>query len=694
MFNQFNHQLGTQYAMFNQQHKHKYDTQFFQQQHCLNSQPNNNNFHPSFDVSSHIGAHQLLPMAGGGNNVHPPQFFISSKTFNGERAGYVFRTSTEGTGYYLDVQTPLPQKFINNDNTATLAKKEQKAKAERERRKRKFYRKFVDDNQEIQKKVEIVNMDQLTKIMESNRSKDADEANLFEPVTQLMKVGLVRNPSTRGKNLSNLYDGAVVKYSDGTLSAVPVEQFKLEQGIPCMAKDGSHKGAEAMFAERLTNPISVPMFNSEHMTRTIVIIRWESDKKLCIKSIEQVWARPPRNIVPVNRYVPGQSDFSGTVTKEKVSKQLKEYYENICEAGKKRFVFPKGMGILQSEAEIVKPKYFLIQGIGQWERQNLLHQLGQSTMYLNSGGSFGRSKELLIGIVKKAVFLAIDDLDQDPSGLTGSSADAIKEHIMEHIINHMPELKKWWSDAIFKDVLNDERLVGVHKPDFTLPNLRWGILLAIKNDPSGNGRSATAIKKYMVNTLLFNENMWIDKEYVDVLEDAVNNGVILERLERIPLGQMMARSDSSSRKSGGMSTVTVELSLIYDILRGNIWGSLPQLDVMDSANHDDADRSLYLRILKDSEQRMSVATCLKERREKRGICKELGCENFVKTEFHKLQVCWQHAPTNLRKEVSEKRKRKRDESKGQLCYSVAPPPWCRTCQRTLGLRGTCLHCMS
>ena len=680
-----------------QQHQHQYDMlplslagverggHIQQQQYSYNSQPNNNNFHSSIDILSHIGAHQLTLL--GGNNVHPPPFFISSKTFHGARAGYVFHTSTKGTGYYLDVQTPLHKKYIKNNYTETM-KKKQKAKSERERRIKKHYSAIIGNHEKIEKKVEIVNMGQLSKIMESNGSPDADEANLFVPAIQMMEFGMVRNPSTRGKNLSNLYNGAVVKYSDGTFSAVPVEQFKLEKGIPCMAKDGAHKGAEEMFAYRMTEPFRVPRFDSEHMTQTIVIIKWESDKKLCIKSVDQVWDRHgrPRGVVPVTRYVPGESDFSGTVTKVGVSKPLRDYYEGICELGEKRYALQTGMGMMPSKEEPVEPKYFLLKEIGQGQRQILLDQLGQSMDSIV--GSFGRSKELPIGIVKKAVYLAIDDLGSS----SGSSAQTIKKHILRVAGQ---EFKNRWSDAIYNDALSNDKLLGVRKPGFTPPNLRLGILLAIKNDPRGDGRSAMAIKKYMINTLQFDRNSWVDEEYRDALEEAVENGEILERLERIPLDEMMARSDSSTRMSGGMSTVTVELSLTYDIIRGNILGSLPQLDVMggDSANHNDTDRSLYLSILKDSEQRMSVATCLNERREKRGICKELGCENSVKSEFHKLQVCWKHAPTNLRKEVSEKRKRKRDESKGQLCYSVAPPPWCRTCQRRLVSRGPCLHCM-
>ena len=678
MFNQHQHQYDMPLSLAREEQEH---VNLQRQQYSYNSQPNNNNIHSSIDILSHIGAHHLLSMAHGGNNVHPQPFFISSKTFHGARAGYVFRTSTEGTGYYLDVQTPLHKKYSKE----TLMKNKQKAKSERERRIKKHYSDIIDNHEKIEKKVEIVNMGQLSKIMESNGSLGA---NPFVSVIQMMEFGMVRNPSTRGKNLSNLYNGAVVKYSDGTFSAVPVQQFKLEKDIPCMAKDGAHKGAEEMFAFRLTDPFTINMFNSEHIQQTMVIIRWESDRKLCVKSIEQVWDRDgPRRVVPLIRYVPGESGCSGTVTKVGVSKLLIDHYEQICELGKKRYTPQTGMGISPSKAETVEPKYFLLESIGEEQRQTLLDQL-RNSMDLVMGS--GRSKELPIDIIKKAVYLAIDYLGS--SSRTGSSAHAIKKHILRVLL---PEVKNRWSDAIYKDALND-KLLGVNKPDFTEPNLRLGILHAINNDPRGDGRSATAIKKYMVNKLLFEEDKWVNKDYIDVLKDAVKNGEVLERLERIPLDEMMARSDSSTRMSGGMSTVTVELSLTYDIIRGNILGSLPHIDVMggDSANHNDADQSLYLSIMKDSEERMSVATCLKERREKRGICKELGCENSVKSEFHKLQVCWQHAPTNLRKEVSEKRKRKRDESKGQLCYSVAPPPWCISCHCRLVSRGTCLHCMS
>ena len=139
---------------------------------------------------------------------------------------------------------------------------------------------IVGPHEKIEKNVEVVDMDKLLKFGPEH-FKRASVCDLFLPATQIMDLGMVRNPSKPGKRLEECYKGAVVKFDDGTLRAIPVEQFMLP-GVPCMAKDGAHEGAEEMFAFRLTAPFELRQCNDK-LCRIVVIIKWESDNKLCCK---------------------------------------------------------------------------------------------------------------------------------------------------------------------------------------------------------------------------------------------------------------------------------------------------------------------------------------------------------------------------------------------------------------------------
>ena len=651
-----------------------------------NSYPRHHHHH-----HHHPNPNQQLIMHSQHNNNTLPPMFIPSETFQGARAGYVFRSSTQGTGYYLDVQfvqTTLNKNNNNTEDSKVTSRKRKKAMAEKQRRFIKHFSAIVGPHEKIEKNVEVVDMDKLLKFGPEH-FKRASVCDLFLSATQIMDLGMVRNPSKPGKRLEECYKGAVVKFSDGTLRAIPVEHFMLP-GVPCMAKDGDHEGAEEMFAFRLTHPFELRQCNDK-LRRGVVIIKWESDNKLCCKDptqVRDVHSVICRDSLPVQRYTPGESVFSGTDTKSgkiKVGKQLVDLYDSICELGKKRYC-PLNCQLLERDAELVRPGYFLQNHMGQEERENLFNALEFESHELIIG-----QKRLERSYIKKCIYIAIHDLAS--FDCTGSSAHAIKKYIQEKLLPD--HATKKWSDRVFKDALNDE-LLGINKPEFTSPNLRLGILLAIDDGPHSDGRSADAIKKYMQSELLFpGGSIWVDSIYKSVLEKIVENGEVLEKLERRPLDEIMARSDSYTETSGGMSTITVELSLTFDIIRGNIYGILPQLDVVagDFVNDDVGDRSQYLNLMMDVDQGISLNTCRKEKREKKGICVEPGCNNIVKSEFHKLKVCWKHAPADLRKEASEKRKKKRNESKGQLCYSVEPRPWCRTCHRTL-VRRCCLHCMS
>ena len=63
-----------------------------------------NNSYPRHLHHHHPNPNQQLIMHSQHNNNTLPPMFIPSETFQGARAGYVFRSSTQGTGYYLDVQ--------------------------------------------------------------------------------------------------------------------------------------------------------------------------------------------------------------------------------------------------------------------------------------------------------------------------------------------------------------------------------------------------------------------------------------------------------------------------------------------------------------------------------------------------------------------------------------------------------------
>jgi hypothetical protein len=602
------------------------------QQLIMHSQHNNNTLPPMFipaaprqmmtnnsyprHLHHHPNPNQQLIMHSQHNNNTLPPMFIPSETFQGARAGYVFRSSTQGTGYYLDVQfvqTTLDKKNNNTEDSKVTSRKRKKAMAEKQRRNIKHFRDIVGTHEKIEKNVEVVDMDKLLKFGPEH-FKRASVCDLFVTAIQIMDFGMVRNPSKPGKRLEECYKGAVVKFDDGTLRAIPVEQFMLP-GVPCMAKDGAHEGAEEMFAFRLTGPFELRQCN-EKLCRIVVIIKWESDNKLCCKDLTQVrdvHSVICRDSLPVHRYSPGEADFSGTDTKSekiKVGKQLVELYDSICELGKKRYCRHE-YRLLEREAELVRPGYSLQNCMGQEERDILFNALLESRELIIG------QKRLEFSYIKKCIYIAIHDLAS--FDCTGSSAHAIKKYIQEKLLPD--HATKKWSDRVFKDALNDE-LLGINKPEFTSPNLRLGILLAIDDGPHSDGRSADAIKKYMQSELLFpSGSIWVDSVYKSVLEKIVENGEVMEKLERRPLDEIMARSDSYTETSGGMSTITVELSLTFDMIRGNIYGILPELDVVagDFVNDDVGDRSQYLNLMMDVDQGISLNTCRKEKREKKGI---------------------------------------------------------------------------
>ena len=150
----------------------------------------------------HPNPNQQLIMHSQHNNNTLPPMFIPSETFQGARAGYVFRSSTQGTGYYLDVQT-LDKKNNNTEDSKVTSRKRKKAMAEKERRNRKHFSDIVGTHEKIEKNVEVVDMDKLLK-HGPEHFKRASVCDLFVTATQIMHFGMVRNPSKYDEFLSDL----------------------------------------------------------------------------------------------------------------------------------------------------------------------------------------------------------------------------------------------------------------------------------------------------------------------------------------------------------------------------------------------------------------------------------------------------------------------------------------------------------